>query len=77
MVTGDFAVPENGDDGPSCLRNITPHLDLAAALQCGLIRVCIKEPGDIPFAQRAADEAMERGVRLAGDWSTRRISPNP
>ena len=73
MVTGDFAVPENGDDGPSCLRNITPHLDLATALQCRLIRVCIKEPEDIPLAQRAADEAMERGVRLAHQSHTRSL----
>ena len=65
MITGDFAVPENGCDGPDCLRDITPHLDLATALGCSLIRVCMKEPEDIPFAQRAADEAMERGTQLA------------
>ena len=37
MVAGDFAVPENGDAGPGCLRNITPHLDLADALGADLI----------------------------------------
>ena len=73
MVTGDFAVPENGAEGPACLRNITPHLDLAAALRCDLIRVCIKESGDIPFAQSAADEAMERGIRLAHQSHTRSL----
>ncbi len=65
MVTGDFAVPENGDAGPGCLRNITPHLDLTEALGSDLIRVCIKQDADIVFAQRAADEAQERGIRLA------------
>ena len=65
MVTGDFAVPENGDAGPGCLRNITPHLDLAEALGARLIRTCIKVDDDIPFAQRAADEARERDIRLA------------
>lgn len=65
MVTGDFAVPENGDAGPGCLRNITPHLDLAEALGADLIRTCIKVEEDIPHAQRSADEAKERGIRLA------------
>ena len=65
MVTGDFAVPENGDDGPGCLRKITPHLDLAQALGCDLIRVCIKTEADIPFAQKSADEAADRNIRLA------------
>ncbi len=65
MVTADFAVPENKSEGPACLRNITPHLDLAEALACDLIRVCIKEHLDIPFARRSADEAAERGIRLA------------
>ena len=65
MVTGDFAVPENEAEGPGCLRNISPHLDLAESLRCDLIRVCIKEEADIPFARRAADEAEERGIRLA------------
>ncbi len=65
MVTGDFAVPENGDNGPGCLRDITPYLDLAQALGSDLIRVCIKTEADIPFAQKSADEAAERNVRLA------------
>ena len=65
MVTGDFAVPENDEKGPQCLRNITPYLDLAEMLKSDLIRVCIKKEEDIPFAQKAADEAYERGIRLA------------
>ena len=65
MVTGDFAVPSNNDNGPDLLRYITPHLDLATELHAPLIRVCMKREEDIYWAQRAADEASERGIRLA------------
>jgi sugar phosphate isomerase/epimerase len=65
MVTGDFAVPENGPEGPGCLRDIGPHLDLAEALGCDLIRICMKSEDDIPHARRSADQAAERGLRLA------------
>ena len=65
MITGDFAVPENGPEGPGCLRQITPYLDLAEALRCDLIRICMKTEEDIGFAQKAADEAHERGIRMA------------
>lgn len=65
MVTGDFAIPENFERGPGALRNITPYLDLAEAFTCGLMRICMKKEEDIPWAQRASDEAAERGIRLA------------
>lgn len=65
MVTGDFAIPTNGDEGPGSLRNITPHLDLAEAFGCDLIRICMKKDEDVEWAQRAADEGAERGIRLA------------
>lgn len=65
MVTGDFAVPRNDEHGPDGLRNITPYLDLAEILGSDLIRVCMKVDADIEWAQRAADEARERGIRLA------------
>lgn len=65
MVTGDFAVPSNNEEGPMLLRNITPYLDLADALGTDLIRVCMKKDEDIEFAQKSADEAAERGIRLA------------
>ena len=65
MVTGDFAVPSNNEEGPMLLRNITPYLDLADALGSDLIRVCMKKDEDIVFAQKSADEAAERGIRLA------------
>jgi sugar phosphate isomerase/epimerase len=65
MVTTNFAVPSNNDEGPDLLRNIGPHLDLAEALGADLIRVCMKKEEDIAAAQRASDQARERRIRLA------------
>ena len=65
MVTGDFAVPSNNDQGPALLRNIGPYLDLAETFGADLIRVCMKKEEDIAAAQRASDEARERKIRLA------------
>lgn len=65
MVTGDFAIPENFERGPNALRNITPYLNLAEAFACDLLRICMKKEEDISWAQRASDEAAERGMRLA------------
>ncbi len=70
MVTGDFMVPENSVEGPNCLRHITPYLDLCQDMGSDLIRVCIKYEDDIAWAQRAADEARERNVRLAHQCHT-------
>ena len=73
MVTGDFPIPENNDHGPDALRNITPYLDLAAALDADLLRIAMKQEGDITWAQRAADEAAERRVRLAHQSHTKSL----
>jgi sugar phosphate isomerase/epimerase len=70
MVTTDFDVPRNNDHGPDNLRNITPHLDVAQCLGATLIRVCMKREEDIAAAARAADEARERGIRLAHQCHT-------
>ncbi len=70
MVTGDFAIPENSDEAPGALRHITPYLDLADALGAGLLRVTMKQEEDVVWAQRAADEAGERGLRLAHQCHT-------
>lgn len=73
MVTADFAVPENSPEGPNSLRQITPSLDLAEALGADLIRICMKTEEDIIHAQRAADEARERSIRLAHQSHTRSL----
>lgn len=70
MVTGDFAIPQNNERGPEALRNITLHLNVAEAFGATLIRICMKQEEDIAFAQRAADEARERGIRLAHQCHT-------
>jgi sugar phosphate isomerase/epimerase len=77
MSTGDFAVPVNGDAGPDGLRWITPYLDLATELKAPLLRVCMKVDEDIYWAQRAADEARERGIRLAHQSHTASMFESP
>ena len=73
MVTGDFPIPENTNDGPMALRNIGPYLDLAEALGSDLVRVCIKKDDDIVWTQRAADQASERRIRLVHQCHTRSL----
>ena len=64
MVTGNFDLVYNNERGPDCLRNITPFLDLAQALGAPLIRVALRHTDDIPWAQRAADQAADRSLSL-------------
>ena len=70
MVTADFDVPLNNEQGPKSLREIGPSLDVAEALGCDLIRVCLKQQSDIEQAQNAADLAAARGIRLANQCHT-------
>lgn len=73
MVTGDFDIPENSTEGPAALRNIEPYLDLADSLGCDLLRIAMKTADDIKSACDAADEARERGLRLAHQCHTRSL----
>ncbi len=73
MVTGDFDIVYNNNAGPNCLRRIKPCLDLALALNAPLIRVALKTDEDIPCAQRAADEAAERGLKLVHQCHTQSL----
>lgn len=73
MVTADSDVPLNNDDGPNSLRDIGPSLDVAGALGCDLIRVCLKTDSDIPHAREAATHAADRGIRLAHQCHTTSI----
>jgi len=70
MVTADFQVPLNNEDGPSSLRNIGPSLDVAEALGSTLVRVCLKRREDLPHARAAAEAAARRGLRLAHQCHT-------
>ena len=73
MVTSDFDVPLNNENGPNSLRNIGPSLDVADILGCDLIRVCLKNNDDIPYAREAAKQAADRGIRLAHQCHTSSI----
>ena len=64
MVTPDFPVPINNDRAPECLRNITPYLNVAEIFGSDQVRVAMKKDEDVVWAQRAADEARERKIRL-------------
>ena len=64
MVTGDIALAANTSDATDALRNVTPYLDLAERLGSPRIRVMMHRDDDLPFAQRAADEARERDIAL-------------
>lgn len=70
MVTGDFPVVYNNDQGPDCLRNIGPYLELAQSLGAPLIRVALKKEEDIAAAQQAADEAAQVGITLVHQCHT-------
>lgn len=65
MVTGDLPLAINNAGATGALRNITPYLDLAAGLGCGLLRVMMHGEGDIALARRAADQAAERQMSLS------------
>ncbi len=70
MLTGDFDVVYNNERGPDCLRNIIPYLQLAQELNAPLVRVALKHETEIPWAQRAADEAMSVGIKLVHQCHT-------
>ncbi len=70
MITGDFDIVYNNERGPACLRDISPYLDLAEALGAPLLRVCVKQPEDIPHARSAADQAADRGLTLVHQCHT-------
>jgi sugar phosphate isomerase/epimerase len=73
MITGDFPIPENTDDGPQALRNIGPYLNLAEGLDSRLVRVALRKEEDIVWAQRAADAARERGITLTHQCHNRSL----
>jgi sugar phosphate isomerase/epimerase len=73
MVTGDFDIVYNNERGPLCLRNMMPYLRLARRLGAPLIRVAVKSAEDIPWAQRAADEAAEWNIRLVHQCHTQSL----
>lgn len=73
MVTGDFDIVYNNDAAPNCLRRIGPYLDLARAFGAPLLRVALKTEHDIAWAQRAADQAAEQGLKLVHQCHTQSL----
>ena len=70
MVTADYDVPLNNDNGPNSLRDIEPSLDVAETLGCDLIRICMKTEDDINRVREACDIAASRNIRLAHQCHT-------
>jgi sugar phosphate isomerase/epimerase len=62
MVTCDMDQPPNNDCSPFALLNIAPRLKMAEIFGTKLIRCQIKRPEQLGWAQRACDEASERGL---------------
>ena len=77
MITGDFDIVYNNRRGPSCLRNIRPYLDLAEALGSPMIRVCMKQADDVADAQRAADAAAKRGLKIVHQCHVQSLFETP
>lgn len=65
MVTPSLDVVTNSDRAAGSLADIAWQLDIAEALGTNLVRIGMRSITDVPQAQRAADEAAERGIRLA------------
>ena len=64
MVTCDTDQPPNNDCSPFALLNITPRLAMAEIFGTRLIRCQIKRVEHLGWAQRACDEAKERGLSI-------------
>jgi sugar phosphate isomerase/epimerase len=71
MVTCDNDQPPNNDCAPFALLNITPRLNMAEIFGTKLIRCQIKRTEQLGWAQRACDEAKERGL-----WITHLSHPD-
>ena len=67
MVTGDFPIPINNDQGPDALRNITPYLDLTDLLGANLIRIAMKK-------RKISSGRNEHPTKLASEVSGWHIS---
>lgn len=64
MVTCDTDQPPNNACSPFALLNIAPRLTMAEIFGTKLIRCQIKKPEQLGWAQRACDEAKERGLSI-------------
>ncbi|MBI3942932.1 MAG: sugar phosphate isomerase/epimerase [Chloroflexi bacterium] len=70
MVCLDPVIAANTADAGRPLQQIERHLEIAEILGAPLIRVGMKSGSEIPWAQRAADQARERGLCLVHQTHT-------
>lgn len=70
MITGNFDIVYNNEQGPDCLRDIMPFVNLARQFNSSLIRVALKTDEDIAWAKQAADEAAQHGIDLVHQCHT-------
>ena len=72
MITSNIHLAKNDEYASNNLKNITSCLDLADILGTSLVRIMIKNNEDIVYAQKALDEAFERGIILTQQthWGT-------
>jgi hypothetical protein len=71
MVTCDNDQPPNNDCAPFALLNMGPRIAMAEMFGAKLIRCQIKRREQLGWAQRACDEARERGL-----WITHLAHPD-
>ena len=72
MITSNINLAKNNEYASDNLKNISSCLDLADILGTSLVRIMIKSNEDIIYAQKALDEASERGIILTQQthWGT-------
>jgi sugar phosphate isomerase/epimerase len=70
MVCPQPSIAANRADAGQALHDFGRALEVAAILGAPLIRVGMKSEADLVPAQRAADQAAERGIRLAHQTHT-------
>jgi sugar phosphate isomerase/epimerase len=72
MITSNINLAKNNEYASDNLKNISSCLNLADILGTSLVRIMIKNNEDIIYAQKALDEASERGIILTQQthWGT-------
>lgn len=70
MVSLHSAITANAADTEQFHHAFGRDLDRAQILSAGMMRVSIKTEADVLWAQRAADQARERGIRLVQQTHT-------
>jgi sugar phosphate isomerase/epimerase len=70
MVCLHTSIPANTPDAGQPLRDLSRDVAVAEMLGARLIRIAIKTEEDVRWAQRAADQARERGICLVHQTHT-------